>query len=73
MIQDTAEYQDFIARIREVCPEAADYLNDPVIIKKLKIHPHHNGKYDLNTAFTWTNSVQGHGFWSTLHKLVNYS
>ena len=73
MIQDTAEYQDFLFRVGKVCAEAADYLNDPVIIKKLKIEPHITGKYDLNTAFTWTNSVQGHGFWSTLHKLVDYT
>ena len=73
MIQETVEFQDFIFRIGKVCPEAADYLNDPVIIKKLKIKPHFDGKYDLNTTFTWTNSVQGHGFWNTLHKLVDYS
>jgi hypothetical protein len=72
-IINTPEYKKFISQVRKVCPEAADYLNDPVVIKELNIKPNLGGNYDINSAFTWTHSVQGHAFWSTLHKLVDYS
>lgn len=59
--QDAKDYEDLIARVAEIDPDAAEYMRT-----EARELPDFEGGGFLSIAFSWCDTPQGYRFWEAL-------